>query len=262
MRQRDHVEALGGSIEVRSEPRRGTEVTPPPAGDAGPARRPALRTRRPGIRRAGLEHPRGRGRRRAGVPRRAALLRAPRQDDPTGRSRHPAGRHGGSFARWHPPAIVLASATRSIGVACDRVLGDRELVVKGLGPLLAGGCRIPGGRHSRRRPRGSDPRPQSPARGALSGGPAGGPAASGSARRLEGARRRRPVQRPRAPAQHPRGRRLPRRHRASRAGGGREDRRRPRAGHGADRYPDAGDGRVRAARGDSRGPGRMPRCRW
>src|SRR5262249_9217003 len=36
------------------------------------------------------------------------------------------------------PAIVLASATRSVALACDRVLGDRELVVKSLGPLLAG----------------------------------------------------------------------------------------------------------------------------
>ncbi|HEX5194842.1 MAG TPA: response regulator [Solirubrobacteraceae bacterium] len=39
------------------------------------------------------------------------------------------------------PALVLASATRTVAVACDRVLGDRELVVKSLGPLLAG---IPG----------------------------------------------------------------------------------------------------------------------
>jgi len=36
-----------------------------------------------------------------------------------------------------PPAIILASATRAVAVACDRVLDDRELVVKGLGPLLA-----------------------------------------------------------------------------------------------------------------------------
>jgi two-component system chemotaxis sensor kinase CheA len=37
-----------------------------------------------------------------------------------------------------PPAIVLASATRAVALACDRVLGDRELVVKSLGPLLSG----------------------------------------------------------------------------------------------------------------------------
>ncbi len=36
-----------------------------------------------------------------------------------------------------PPAIVVVSATRAVAVACDRVLGDRELVVKSLGPLLA-----------------------------------------------------------------------------------------------------------------------------
>ncbi|HKZ15614.1 MAG TPA: response regulator [Solirubrobacterales bacterium] len=36
------------------------------------------------------------------------------------------------------PAIVLASATRAVAIACDRVVGDRELVVKSLGPLLGG----------------------------------------------------------------------------------------------------------------------------
>jgi two-component system chemotaxis sensor kinase CheA len=37
-----------------------------------------------------------------------------------------------------PPAVVLASATRAMVVACDRVLGDRELVVKSLGGVLSG----------------------------------------------------------------------------------------------------------------------------
>jgi len=44
----------------------------------------------------------------------------------------------GSPLPSHPPAIVVATSTRAVAVACDRVLGDRELVVKSLGPLLAG----------------------------------------------------------------------------------------------------------------------------
>ena len=44
----------------------------------------------------------------------------------------------GSPLPSRPPAIVVATSTRAIAVACDRVLGDHELVVKSLGPLLAG----------------------------------------------------------------------------------------------------------------------------
>jgi two-component system chemotaxis sensor kinase CheA len=36
-----------------------------------------------------------------------------------------------------PPAMILEAAARSVAVACDRVLGDQEVVVKGLGPVLA-----------------------------------------------------------------------------------------------------------------------------
>jgi len=43
----------------------------------------------------------------------------------------------GSPLPSQPPAIVVATSTRAVAVACDRVLGDRELVVKSLGPLLA-----------------------------------------------------------------------------------------------------------------------------
>jgi len=35
-----------------------------------------------------------------------------------------------------PPAMILEAAARSVAVACDRVLGDQEVVVKGLGPVL------------------------------------------------------------------------------------------------------------------------------
>jgi two-component system chemotaxis sensor kinase CheA len=38
----------------------------------------------------------------------------------------------------HPPALIMGAAGRRIAVTCDRVLGDQEAVVKGLGPLLSG----------------------------------------------------------------------------------------------------------------------------
>jgi two-component system chemotaxis sensor kinase CheA len=37
-----------------------------------------------------------------------------------------------------PPAIVVAAGGRRAAVACDRLLGEEEVVVKSLGPLLAG----------------------------------------------------------------------------------------------------------------------------
>jgi len=40
--------------------------------------------------------------------------------------------------RETPPAIVVASGGRRIAVACDVLLGEEEVVVKPLGPLLAG----------------------------------------------------------------------------------------------------------------------------
>ncbi len=44
----------------------------------------------------------------------------------------------GSPLPSQPAAIIVATSTRAVAVACDRVLCDRELVVKSLGPLLAG----------------------------------------------------------------------------------------------------------------------------
>jgi two-component system chemotaxis sensor kinase CheA len=38
----------------------------------------------------------------------------------------------------HPPAVVVAAAGRAIAVGCDGLLGNQEVVMKGLGPLLAG----------------------------------------------------------------------------------------------------------------------------
>jgi two-component system chemotaxis sensor kinase CheA len=134
---KSHVEALGGSVEVRSEPGQGMEVLlllpvtlallnvllcergGQPFGipvasvreivtvgeTASLGGRPLLEHRGEAIPLGDL----------------AAMLRATA----------PA-------LAQSPPAVVLASATRAVAVACDRVLDDRELVVKSLGPMFAG----------------------------------------------------------------------------------------------------------------------------
>ncbi len=132
-----HVEALGGSVEVRSEPGRGTEVIlllpvtlallnvllcergGQPFGMPVPSVREVVTVGeattlggRPSLEHRGEAIPLGDL---------AAML---------GASAPPLAQP--------PPAVVLASATRAVAVACDRVLGDRELVVKSLGPMLAG----------------------------------------------------------------------------------------------------------------------------
>jgi chemotaxis protein histidine kinase CheA len=38
----------------------------------------------------------------------------------------------------HPPAIILESPARRLAVACDELRGEEEVVIKSLGPLLAG----------------------------------------------------------------------------------------------------------------------------
>ncbi|MEA2168965.1 MAG: two-component system, chemotaxis family, sensor kinase CheA [Solirubrobacteraceae bacterium] len=37
-----------------------------------------------------------------------------------------------------PPALIVRSSSRVVAVACDDVIGDQEIVMKSLGPLLAG----------------------------------------------------------------------------------------------------------------------------
>jgi two-component system, chemotaxis family, sensor kinase CheA len=132
-----HVETLGGSVEVRSEPGRGTEVI-------------LLLPVTLALLNVLLCE---RGGQTFGVP--VSSVREIVSAGDTG------SLEGRRILEWRgeaiplsdlaavigataaalpevPPAIVLASATRSVGIACDRVLGDRELVVKGLGPLLGG----------------------------------------------------------------------------------------------------------------------------
>jgi two-component system chemotaxis sensor kinase CheA len=132
-----HVEGLGGSIEVRSEPGRGTEIVllvpmtlallnvllcerdGRPFGLPVPSVREIVTVGETAslAGQACIEH-RGEA---ISLGDLAVLI---------GSSAPPLTRH--------PPAIVLASATRTVAVACDRVLGDRELVVKSLGPMLSG----------------------------------------------------------------------------------------------------------------------------
>ena len=157
----------------------------------------------------------------------------------------------GSPLPSQPPAIVVATSTRAVAVACDRVLGDRELVVKSLGPLLAGTKGYLGAAIREDRRGGADRRPQLPAR---SPGPAGARPRRGHAPPgADGAGRRRPVQRSPAAARHPRGRRLSGRGRGGWPRGLAEGADGPRDRSRADRRPDAGDGRVRAPEGDPRG---------
>ncbi len=136
---KNHVEALGGRIEVRSEPGRGTQVVllvPMTLallnvllcerdGQAFGLPVSSLRevvTVRETASLGGRARVELRGEAVPLADLTALLGAAPPPPPPSPQQ---------------PPAIVLASATRAVAVACDRVLGDRELVVKSLGPLLA-----------------------------------------------------------------------------------------------------------------------------
>jgi two-component system chemotaxis sensor kinase CheA len=134
---KSHVEALGGSIEVRSEPGEGTSVVMllpatlavlnllicerggEPYGVPVSSVREILT----------VSETASLGGRRSVVHRGEAIP----VDDLA------AALGAAAPPLPHPsPALVLASATRAVAIACDHVVGDRELVVKSLGPLLAG----------------------------------------------------------------------------------------------------------------------------
>lgn len=134
---KSHVEALGGRVEVRSEPGHGTEVI-------------LLLPMTLALLNVLLCE---RGGQPFGLPvssvreivtvREAASLGGRPCFEHRGEAiplGDLAAMVGGSAPplEQSPPALVLASATRAVAVACDRVLDDRELVVKGLGPMLAG----------------------------------------------------------------------------------------------------------------------------
>jgi two-component system chemotaxis sensor kinase CheA len=134
---KSHVEALGGRVEVRSESGRGTEVVlllPMTLALLG-----VLLCERAG-RPFGL--PVSSVREIVTVSETSSLGGQPCIEHrgeaiPLGDLAAMVGASAATLPRT-PPAIVLASATRAVAVACDRVLDDRELVVKSLGPLLAG----------------------------------------------------------------------------------------------------------------------------
>jgi two-component system chemotaxis sensor kinase CheA len=134
---KSHVEALGGSIEVRSEPGRGLEVIlllPVTLAllnvllcerDGQPFGLPVSSVREVLTARDAASL--------GGRP----CLEHRGEAIPLGDLTAMIGGSAPSLPQ-PPPAVVLASATRAVAVAVDQVLGDRELVVKGLGPLLAG----------------------------------------------------------------------------------------------------------------------------
>ncbi|HMJ74271.1 MAG TPA: response regulator [Solirubrobacterales bacterium] len=133
---KSHVEALGGSIEVRSEPGRGMEVSL-----LVPVTLAVLKVLL-------CE----RGGQPFGLPV-ASVREVVTVKEAASLGGQPCLEHRGETVPigdlagmigavapplpQPPPAVILATATRAVAVACDRVLDDRELVVKGLGPLLA-----------------------------------------------------------------------------------------------------------------------------
>ncbi|MDQ3631440.1 MAG: response regulator [Actinomycetota bacterium] len=137
---KSHVERLGGSLEVLSEPSRGTKVVL-----LLPLTLALLRVLL--CERAGQPF---------GLP-----LASVREVVAVGDTTSLGGRRslelrgetiplgdlaaimGASAPPLEPfsPAMILVSPARVVGITCDRVLGDQELVTKRLGPLLAG---VPG----------------------------------------------------------------------------------------------------------------------
>jgi len=134
---RSHVENLGGSIEVRSEPGAGTEVT-------------MLLPLTLALLRVLLL---GRSGQRFGLP-----VPSVREVVSVGETTSLGGRPGldlrgeaiplldvlapfgveGPPLPEHPTAIVLESPGRRVAIACDEVIGNEEVMTKSLGPLLAG----------------------------------------------------------------------------------------------------------------------------
>jgi two-component system, chemotaxis family, sensor kinase CheA len=132
-----HVESLGGGLELRSQPGRGTEVTL-----LLPVTLALMRVLL--FERGG--HP-------FGLPM-TSVGRVVAVADATSLGNRPAldlegqvvglsdlatliGAAGLPLAE-HPPAIVVETLGRSLAVACDELLGDEEVVIKSLGAIMAG----------------------------------------------------------------------------------------------------------------------------
>ncbi|HXS34341.1 MAG TPA: response regulator [Solirubrobacterales bacterium] len=133
---KSHVEALGGSIEVLSEPGRGMEVVlllPITL-----ALLHVLLCERGG---QPFGVPVSSIREIVSVGETASLGGRPSLEHrgeaiPLGDLAEMVGTTAAALPKA-PPAMILTSSTRAVAVACDRLLGDRELVVKSLGPMLA-----------------------------------------------------------------------------------------------------------------------------
>jgi chemotaxis protein histidine kinase CheA/chemotaxis response regulator CheB len=229
------VEGLGGGLEVRSEPGRGTEVTlllPLTL-----ALMSVLLFERGG---QAFALPMTSVGRVVAVTEITSLGNRPSIEvdgRPLPLSQF-GGLAGGDGEPQRVPAIVVESLGRRLAVACEELIGEEEVVIKSLGAVLVsvagylGAAILGDGRialvldpnHLLNAPR----------------------------EELALDRRRRPVLRPGAATEHPLGRGIRGRDRPRRARGAAPDRRDRRHRPGADRRPDAGDGRLRAARGDPR----------
>ena len=128
---KSHVEAFGGSLEVRSEPGRGTDVVPAAPAGARAARGAARRARRPGVYGLPLAsveeviavtdtlslggHAGDRG------ARQVAAARAT--------SRELLGGDGAPLCGSAPAVVVSAGGSR-LAITCDALIGKDEVVVK------------------------------------------------------------------------------------------------------------------------------------
>jgi two-component system chemotaxis sensor kinase CheA len=133
---KSHVEGLGGSLEVRSEPGAGTEVTM-----LLPLTLALLRVLL--LERAGQRFglPVSSVREVVSINETTSLEGRPAIDlrgeaVPVVDLFAPFGIEGPELPEL-PPALVLESPGRRVAIACDEVLGDEEVITKSLGPLLA-----------------------------------------------------------------------------------------------------------------------------
>ena len=216
-RRQAHVESFGGTLEVRSEPGKGTEIVlllP-----LALALLEVLLFERGGhvfgLPLAAVEEALTVGDTFTLEGRRSLELRG--RSVPARRSRRPRRRSG---PRPLPPVRPRSSspaAAGAIAAVCDRLLGEEEVVVKPLGPLLARRRGLSRRGDPRRRPHRAAARPGlADERRRAPAAPTAPPPARASRARAQGPRRRGLVHRARAAAQHPRGRRLPRRDRPRR----------------------------------------------
>ena len=162
-----HVEGFGGTLEVRSEPGRGTADRPRASARARAARRAARRARRQTSTALPL----------ASVEEAVAaedlltlegrpVARAPRPLGAARRPRRPDRRDGAAARRRARRRSSSSAGGRRVAATCDRLLGQEEVVVKPLGPLLASASRLPRRGDPRRRPRRAAARPLVARRGA------------------------------------------------------------------------------------------------